>query len=93
MKHRSVSKVRSAKVAKKIRFVAKQEANAKRINKNPIKQVWVSTVYIAAHTDAQTKTQIPARIMMANGTYCRAKHDIRTTDRNGFPTTKRYVAN
>lgn len=93
MKHRSVSKVRSAKTAKKTRFVARQESNAKHKSTHPTKQVWVSTVYLPTSEDPITKTTIPARIMMANGTYCKAKHDITVRDRDGFPTVKRYIAN
>lgn len=92
MKHRSVSKVRSNKLSQKARFVARQIENAVTKTFHPIKQVWVSSVFIKAHTDAQTKVEIPARIMQVNGTYCRAKHDYRTTDIYGNPTIKRYQA-
>jgi len=90
MKHRSVSKVRSTKLAKKNRFVAKQVSNADKSHNHPERQVWVSNVFIKFHTDPETKAVIPTMIIRGNGTYCRAKHDIKDT--NGR-VTRRYVAN
>jgi len=92
MKHRSVSKVHSTKLAKKTRFVAIQLSNVNKQHNHPHKQVWISNIFIASHTDPQTNAVIPAMIIKGNGTYIRAKHDIPMKGLDGFPTVRRYVA-
>ena len=92
MKHRSVSKVHSTKLAKKTRFVAIQLSNANKQHTHLHKQVWVSNVFIKSYTDPETNVSIPARIMKGNGTYSRAKHDIPMKGLDGYPTVRRYVA-
>ena len=92
MKHRSISKVRSTKLAKKTRFVAIQLSNANKQRGGGFRQVWVSNVFMASHTDPQTNVIIPAMIMKGNGTYSRAKHDIPMKGLDGYTTVRRYVA-
>ena len=69
MKHRSVSKVRSAKTSKTKRFVANQLSNKKYTLRHPYKQIWVSKVFIEEHKDQVTQITIPAAIRVINGTY------------------------
>ena len=92
MKHRSVNKVHSTKLAKKTRFVAIQLSNANKQKFHGVRQVWVSNIFIKSYTDPQTNVSIPASIIRGNGTYSRAKHDIPMKGLDGFPTIRRYVA-
>lgn len=69
MKHRSVSKVRSAKTSKTKRSIANQLANKKYTSRHPYKQIWVSQVFIAEHKDQVTQVTIPAAIRTVQGTY------------------------
>ena len=78
MKHRSVSKVRSNKISKKIRKVAKQIAN-KKYNNNFGTVVWCSKELFISEGATFIRT--------VNSTYCKAKHDLVHKD----GTVTRYV--
>lgn len=88
MKHRSVSKVRSTKLAKKTRFIDRQLVGSQKPRLFIRRLVWLSNNYHPSVNDPQTGVIIPEHITVGNGTYSRAKHDV--VDNNGI-TIKRYV--